>query len=256
MELTFLGTRGGIEIRSRLHQRHSALLVRRNDDRVMIDCGADWLGRLDAIAPTAILLTHAHPDHAAGLAEGAPCPVYATSETLELLRHLPICDWRRVPVRKSMTIGGMRFKAFPVQHSIRAPAVAYRVSAQGSCFFYLPDVARIPQASEALRGIDVYIGDGAAIRRSMVRHKGGTLIGHAPIMIQLGWCKRAGICHAIFTHCGSSIVRGDGRTLNALVRRLGREYGIDACLACDGDRLVFVGLQTERVEAELILKRH
>jgi len=87
IELTFLGTRGELKIRSRRHRRHSSLLVHCGDTRMMIDCGADWLGRLRAIAPTAILLTHAHPDHAAGLAEGAPCPVYATKKTLNLLHH-------------------------------------------------------------------------------------------------------------------------------------------------------------------------
>src|SRR5262249_15146900 len=59
--------------RWRLHRHHSALLVHHGDTYTMIDCGADWLGRLRAIAPTAILLTHALPDHAAGLIEGAPC---------------------------------------------------------------------------------------------------------------------------------------------------------------------------------------
>jgi len=67
MRLTFLGTRGETAIRSRRHQRHSALLVEQDGARVMIDCGADWLHRLRAIAPTAVVLTHAHDDHAAGL---------------------------------------------------------------------------------------------------------------------------------------------------------------------------------------------
>ena len=89
---------------------------------IMIDCGTDWLGRLTAIAPTAILLTHAHPDHAGGLAQGAPCPVYATSETLRLVRRCPLRDRRRMPIKKAITIGGITFKAYPVQHSIRAPA--------------------------------------------------------------------------------------------------------------------------------------
>src|ERR671930_2576637 len=89
-ELTFLGTRGEIEVRSRRHRRHSSALVRHGGARIMIDCGADWLGRVRAIAPTAIVLTHAHPDHAAGLAEGAPCPVYATEATFDLLdRYSP-----------------------------------------------------------------------------------------------------------------------------------------------------------------------
>ncbi|MGB8277711.1 MAG: MBL fold metallo-hydrolase [Methylovirgula sp.] len=239
MELTFLGTRGEIKLRSRRHRRHSSLLVQHGDVRIMLDCGTDWLDGVRTIAPTAIVLTHAHPDHAAGLAKGAPCPVYATDMTLNLLNHYPIADRRRVPVRKSVTIGGLRFKAVPVHHSIRAPAVGYRVCEKGACFFYLPDVAELPNVSEALRGVSVYIGDGASIRRSMVRKTNATLTGHASITAQLGWCEKAGVRRAIFTHCGSAIVREDARRLNALVRRLGFEHGIDARLACDGDRLIF-----------------
>jgi Metallo-beta-lactamase superfamily len=84
----FLGTRGEIDVRSRCHRRHSSLLIQRNAARVMIDCGADWLDLLDAVSPTAIVLTHAHPDHAAGLARGASCPVFATKETWNLI-HPP-----------------------------------------------------------------------------------------------------------------------------------------------------------------------
>jgi phosphoribosyl 1,2-cyclic phosphodiesterase len=241
MELTFLGTRGEIEARSRRHRRHSSLLIRHRGARIMIDCGSDWLDQIRTVAPTAILLTHAHPDHAAGLAEGAPCPVYATNATWKLLRRFAIRDRRRMPLRKAVTIGAMKFTAFPVQHSIRAPAVGYRVSARDRRFFYLPDVAGLPDASTALRGIDIYIGDGATVKRSMVRHMGETLIGHAPIKAQLRWCEEAGVRRAIFTHCGSPIVRADARVLNASVRHLGREHGIDARVACDGDRLAFTG---------------
>ena len=52
LELTFLGTRGEIEIRSRRHHRHSALLIVHKKARIMINCGADWLGRLPILAPT------------------------------------------------------------------------------------------------------------------------------------------------------------------------------------------------------------
>ena len=239
--ITFLGTRGEIEIRSRRHRRHSSLLIQHNDARIMIDCGADWLGRLSIVAPTAIILTHAHPDHAWGLAEGTPCPVYAAKETLDLLHRFPIHDRREMPLQKSVMIGGVKFKAYSVQHSIRAPAVGYRVSAKGICFFYVPDVAGLPDAAYTLRGIDVYIGDGSTMKRSMVRTKKGALIGHAPMTVQLSWCKMAGVRRAIFTHCGSPIVRGKPRVLSAAVRRLGREQGIDARLACDGTCLSLPG---------------
>ncbi len=235
--LTFLGTRGGITSRSARHRRHSSLLIQHGDARIMLDCGKDWLARLSSVAPTAIVLTHAHPDHAQGLAKGAPCPVYAPKKTLDALKRFPIRDRHEMPTRKSVLIDGVRFKAYPVQHSIRAPAVGYRISVKRAHFFYAPDVAGLPDILHALRGIDIYIGDGATVARSMVRNKNGRLIGHAPIAAQLGWCKLVGIHRAIFTHCGSPIVRGEARASNATIRRLGRAHGIDACLAYDGSRL-------------------
>lgn len=51
--------------------------------------------------------------------------------------------------------------------------------------------------------------------------------------------KGGGVKHAVFTHCGSEIVRGNARRLDTLLRRLGRDYAVDARLARDGDRLLF-----------------
>jgi hypothetical protein len=73
--------------------------------------------------------------------------------------------------------------------------------------------------------------------RSMARRKAGMLVGHAPIVRQLAWCAKAHVCRAIFTHCGSSVVRAPPRSLDALIDRLGREQGIEARAARDGDRL-------------------
>ena len=51
-------------------------------------------------------------------------------------------------------ICGVTFEAFPVEHSIRAPAVGYRVTAIGKgCVFYVPDVVRIYDRSAALAGM-------------------------------------------------------------------------------------------------------
>ena len=89
------------------------------------------------------------------------------------------------------------------------------MAADGECFFYVPDVVMVPNAARTLRGIDLYIGDGATITRSMVRSRDGLLIGHAPVVAQLAWCAKAGVRCAIFNHFGSAIVRGDARKLNA-----------------------------------------
>lgn len=77
MKLTFLGTRGEIEAHTRRHRMQTSLLVSYRSADVMVDCGFGWLGKLNRVDPSAIMLTHAHPDHAWGLKRGAPCPVYA-----------------------------------------------------------------------------------------------------------------------------------------------------------------------------------
>jgi phosphoribosyl 1,2-cyclic phosphodiesterase len=210
------------------------LLIKRGRARIMIDCGADWLKALKSVAPTAVVLTHGHGDHAFGLARGASCPVYATEATWRLIDRFPIEDRRLVEPRMPVVIGGVSFEAFCVQHSLRAPAVGYRIGRGRSTFFYVPDLAAIEEQHEALRGIALYVGDGATIVRSMVRVRDHALIGHAPIAAQLGWCEQEGVRRASFTHCGSGIVKGDARRVEARIEKLGEEHGIDASVAFDG----------------------
>lgn len=238
MRLRFLGTRGNIARRSRRHRMHSALMVLSGQSRILIDCGEDWLGRVGELAPTAIVLTHAHPDHAFGLRDGAGCPVYATGESWAILRGFPIAERRRFPVNRGFRVDGIRFRAWRIEHSVRAPAVGFRISDPGrGTVFYAPDIAHLPEAEIALRGVSLYIGDGATITRPMIWRAGDRLIGHAPIRRQLEWCRRAGVSRAAFTHCGMQIVGGDSRSVSARVRALGRAAGVEATIARDGDEL-------------------
>jgi phosphoribosyl 1,2-cyclic phosphodiesterase len=92
----------------------------------MIDCGLDWLTLVHRVRPHAIVITHAHPDHTFGLAHGAPCPVWATPACWEAIDHYPIDERRIIRARRAVTIEGIRFEAFDIEHSIRAPAVGYR----------------------------------------------------------------------------------------------------------------------------------
>jgi phosphoribosyl 1,2-cyclic phosphodiesterase len=233
MRLTFVGTRGYIEERSRLHRRHSALLVETRFGRALFDCGEDWMGRIEAIAPDVIFITHAHPDHAAGLRAGASCPVYATAETWALLAGFPVRE-KRVLTDRTVRRAGLSVRAFGLIHSLRAPAVGFRVAADGAVFFYAPDIVDILDRKRALSGVDLYVGDGASPTRPLVRRHGGSLFGHTTIRAQLGWCAEARIAQAIFTHCGAQIVRADGRRIGAHIRRLGRAQGVNARLAHDG----------------------
>jgi phosphoribosyl 1,2-cyclic phosphodiesterase len=224
---------------------HTATLVDYRGTRVMIDCGESWLGRLDGLRPEAIVVTHAHPDHAFGLADGSPCPVYATRTAWRALRRFPIPPDRRrtLRLRDSVVIGGIAFEAFSVVHSIRAPAVGYRISAGRVKVFYVPDVVSIPARSDAFRGISVYVGDGASITRNMVRRerKTGTLFGHATIDRQLEWCRDEGVPRMIVTHCGSDIVGGDEAAAVARLEALAARRGVTVTVAHDGMELVVRG---------------
>jgi phosphoribosyl 1,2-cyclic phosphodiesterase len=238
IKLTFIGTRGYIDARTRRHRRHSALLVALRGRRIMIDCGVDWRRQLRVLHVNAILITHAHPDHIGGLDRGAPCPVYATAVTRRLAASFPVAAWRIVKPRRPVRVAGFTVEAFRVAHSLRAPAVGYRISRGRTAFFYVPDVLVIPERRAALRGVKLFIGDGATLTRPMVRRRGKALYGHTTIRAQLGWCKREGVAKAVFTHCGSEIVTGNARCIAGRVRAMGKERGVDAQIAYDGLEVV------------------
>jgi phosphoribosyl 1,2-cyclic phosphodiesterase len=233
MRLWFLGTRGEIEARSRLHQRHSSLLISHRHDRVLLDCGLDWLGELERLRPPAVLVTHGHPDHVGGLKHGAPCPVYATEATWRLIGRWPIAERRTLRPHTTYAVGAIAFQAVPVEHSLRAPAVAFRVTAGATTVLYAPDVVAIPGHERELARVSLYVGDGASPVRPIIRRRDGAEIGHASIRTQLDWCAEAGLRRAIFTHCGSQVLRAEAATAE-LVEAMGRDRGVSASLAYDG----------------------
>jgi phosphoribosyl 1,2-cyclic phosphodiesterase len=237
VNLTFLGTRGEIDAHTRRHRMHTSLLVSYRGANVMIDCGLDWLGKLKRVDPSAIVLTQAHSDHAWGLKQGAPCPVYAPEKTWRELQNYPIKERRLINERTPTKICGITFEAFPVEHSILSPAVGYRVSAGDTRIFYAPDLIFIHERSAALNGVQIYIGDGATVTRSFIRKRGRALIGHSPVRTHLTWCEKEGVPRAIITHCGSEIVTGDERDVGAKICVMAAERGIEVRIAYDGMKL-------------------
>ena len=125
-----------------------------------------------------------------------------------------------------------------MEHSLRAPAVGYRVTAGRTSIFYVPDLVYIYEQYEALSNIRVYVGDGASLSRPIIRKRDGSLIGHASVRAQLGWCRRQGVEKVLITHCGSQIVSTDSRIVNADLRALSLEQGVEARVAFDGLEVV------------------
>jgi ribonuclease BN (tRNA processing enzyme) len=238
VKLTFLGTRGYIDTSTPRHRYHSSILVAYRGTRVLIDCGEDWRGRVSESSPHAIVVSHGHPDHVGGLVGGAPCPVYATRRTWQSLRRYDLLDRRVIALRRPLRIREITFEAFPVEHSLVAPAVGFRVKAGRVAVFYVPDLVYIHGRGEALSGVNLYVGDGATLKRPLIRRRGKALIGHSAVSTQLTWCQKAGIPRAIFTHCGSEIVGGDARAVAGEVRRMGLERGVEARVAYDGMQVV------------------
>ncbi|WP_298039469.1 MBL fold metallo-hydrolase [uncultured Desulfuromonas sp.] len=234
MKVTFLGTRAYIDAANPLHRRHSALLLANGGGRVLVDCGLDWAEALPGLHPEAVVLTHAHADHSGGLASGAPCPVYATAATWEAIADYPLAERETVEPRRPFSLCGMLFEAFALRHSLRAPAVGYRIRAGETSLFYAPDLAAIDERREALAGVDLYIGDGSALHDGLLRVEEETLCGHAPVATQLGWCAREGVQRVLFTHCGEAIVPGEEAVLAEEVAAEALQRGVLAIFAHDG----------------------
>jgi phosphoribosyl 1,2-cyclic phosphodiesterase len=235
MKLTFLGTRGGIIARSPYHTRHSSLLISYHNKKIMVDCGQDWLDYVYSINPSGIIITHAHLDHVGGLEHGAPCPVYATEDTWDKICRYPIEIRRVVKPRQALTIGKVAIEPFTVDHSLNAPAVGYRITAGKTCLFYVPDLVEIHDQKRALSHAALYVGDGAIISRTLlIRKRDSIRIGHAPITTQLGWCQQEKVPYALFTHCGSEIVKESEEVSRQKIIALGQQYAVKAMIAYDG----------------------
>lgn len=81
----------------------------------------------------------------------------------------------------------------------------------------------------------VFLGTRGEIEASTRRHRRHTSL---EVSYRLGRCEKEGVPRAVFTHCGSEIVKGDERSLGARLHGWAAERGLEAAFAVDGMELV------------------
>jgi ribonuclease BN (tRNA processing enzyme) len=224
VKLHFYGTKGYVEESSRAHTGHSAFTIDADGFRLLCDFGENRKGLLAKIRPDAIYVSHAHPDHAWGLEEGASAPVYASAITHELTQELPISDRIILEPGRRVRVGPFRLTAFPVVHSVRCPCIAARLEIAGRILVYSGDIVAFERVEEALDGADIYVGDGSTLKGSLVRrHPSGALIGHTTVRAQLGWLAKQGVPRAVFSHFGKGPIEMGEKALREALEGLASE---------------------------------
>lgn len=237
MRLRFFGTRGYVEESSPTHTGHSAFVVEEKGFRLLCDFGENRLGLLATVAPDAIVVSHAHPDHSWGLREGPDVPVYASAVTHEILANLPIPERVIVAPGRRRRIGPFSLTLFPVVHSVRCPGTAVRLESGRKTLLYSADVVSFLEPDRAFPRVTLYVGDGSTLTGSLVRrHKSGELIGHTTVRAQLGWLARYGVPRAIFSHFGKGPIEMGDAALRARIAELARVKapGCEVAVATDG----------------------
>jgi hypothetical protein len=99
---------------------------------------------------------------------------------------------------------------YRVIHSIRCPAVGWKLKFEGKTLVYNSDLVDIVGKEAVLEGVDWYIGDGSAVKANLVRGRDDVLFGHTRIITQVHWSQKFGIRNIIFTHLGKETLREEG----------------------------------------------
>ncbi len=196
-----------------------SIVIEHAGQRLLVDTGPDLRGQLidnKINRIDAILYTHAHADHIAGLDEirilnrllGAPMPTYATAEVWAELRlrfayafkpwtgggfFRPVLDAEDIAPGDTVKIIGLEVTLIGQDHGF-IPSLGLRIGG----FAYCTDVVRLDEAAfAALAGLDVFVVDCFT--------SGGPHPTHAHLALVLDWVARLRPGRTILTHMGPNM---------------------------------------------------
>ena len=165
----------------------TSAIVRYQGVRLLIDCGPDFRTQMLRASDDnldAVLLTHIHFDHVAGMDDLRsycylkPMPVYARGDVLRDLRQrIPYCfsehPYPGVPHFEEHEIGedpflveGVRVEPIPVMH-YRLPIVGYRIGPLA----YITDAKTIaPEVVDRLKGVPLLVINSLRVKEEHMSH--------------------------------------------------------------------------------------
>ena len=226
MRLTFLGTgtSGGVPsigchcevCRSsdpRDKRLRTSALLETDTTRVLLDCGPDFRQQilpLDFKPFDAVLLTHIHYDHVAGIDDirpfctFGPVNIYANEATERALRitmpycfgeHLypgvPLLNLHTIAPHEPIRVGDLEVIPFKVMHG-KLPILAFRIGPLA----YITDMKTIDEAEMPyLEGVDTLVINALRIEKEHHSHQ---LLGDAIAFAQRVGARRTYLTH--FTH--------------------------------------------------------